>query len=348
MATIDELALSHNWFRGNPELPFTALVDAYMADSLDLSTAVTKIVQPVNKKYSSGDTGMLCYATETQENSKARQKKRETSKLTTPHPDGKEPTTETLLWDLWYTILHAAKKISRTGPTPAPNPAIKDDKARAASLDPSLPSPGHEKLLSLLSTLKTQTPDPTAPLPDVQPPDDWIFRKDGKVWSVLLLFGPATREVLNDAPGAGSGYGDVELQAWGNLNAFLAHVARLGIMAGMETLGVHALRHALEQRHADDVKGKFQANEARKMEAFVAAAAVWGVVLGEVLWERKGEGESRRKSEDGVQAKGDAINRQRWKLWIERLLFMSCREDLDIGTRELAAQAAAIMGRVHA
>lgn len=165
---------------------------------------------------------------------------------------------------------------------------------------------------------------------------------------MLLLFGPATREVLNDAPGTGSGYGDVELQAWGNLNAFLAHVARLGIVAGMETLGVHALRHALEQRHADDVKGKFQANEARKMEAFVAAAAVWGVVLGEVLWERKGEGESRRKSEDGVQAKGDAINRQRWKLWIERLLFMSCREDLDIGTRELAAQAAAIMGRVHA
>lgn len=74
MATIDELALAHNWFRGNPELPFTALVDAYMADSLDLSTAVTKIVQPVNKKYSSGDTGMLCYATETQENSKADRK----------------------------------------------------------------------------------------------------------------------------------------------------------------------------------------------------------------------------------------------------------------------------------
>lgn len=57
MTTIDELAPNRNWFRGNPELPFTALVDAYMADSLDLPTTVTKIVQPVNEKYSSSDAG---------------------------------------------------------------------------------------------------------------------------------------------------------------------------------------------------------------------------------------------------------------------------------------------------
>ena len=212
-------------------------------------------------------------------------------------------------------------------------------------MDPSLPSPGHLTLLSLLETLKTNVPEPAAPS---QAPDDWIFREDGKVWSVLLLFGPATREILNEAPGTGSGYEDVELQAWGNLNAFLAHVARRQLVE-LDKMGVFALRHALEQPHKDDVKGKFQANEARKLEAFVAAAGIWAVIMGEALWERKGEkGGQRKGSQDGIQAKGDVINKQRWKLWIERLQFMSCREDLNIGTRELAAQAAAIMGRVHA
>lgn len=111
-------------------------------------------------------------------------------------------------------------------------------------------------------------------------------------------------------------------------------------------MGVFALRHALEQQHKDDVKGKFKANEPRKVEAFMAAAGVWVVVMGEELWARKGE-KGRRDSDSGVQAKGDAINKERWKLWVERLRFSSCREDLSIATRELAAQAAAIMMRVQ-
>lgn len=70
--------------------------------------------------------------------------------------------------------------------------------------------------------------------------DDWIFRTDGKLWSVpLLLLSPAVREVMNDAPGAGSGYEDVELAAWENLNAFLAHVARKEIV-GLETTWAQA------------------------------------------------------------------------------------------------------------
>lgn len=55
MATLDELSQHRNWFRGDPDLPFTPLVEAYMADEIDLSTTVSKIVQPVNEAYSSGD-----------------------------------------------------------------------------------------------------------------------------------------------------------------------------------------------------------------------------------------------------------------------------------------------------
>ena len=174
--------------------------------------------------------------------------------------------------------------------------------------------------------------------------DDWIFRTDGKLWSVpLLLLSPAVREVMNDAPGSGSGYEDVELAAWENLNAFLAHVARRESV-GLETMGVFALRHALEQRHADDVKGEFRASEARKLDAFVAAAGVWIVIMGEELWGRKG---GNVEQQAGAGAAKDGISKDRWKSWVEKFRFLSCRDDLRIDTRELAAQAAAIMMRVQ-
>ena len=161
---------------------------------------------------------------------------------------------------------------------------------------------------------------------------------------MLSLFGPATREMLNDSPGGASGYEDPEIAGWENLNAFLAHVTRRKI-AGMEQIGIFELRHALEQRHKDDTKGNMPVKEARKVKTFVAAAAVWVIIMGEELWARKGEKKS--ETESGVRAKGDVITRERWKLWVEKLEFLSCRDDLDIDTRELAAQAAAILMRVH-
>ena len=84
------------------------------------------------------------------------------------------------------------------------------------------------------------------------------------------------------------------------------------------------------------------------MRAFVAAAGVWVIIMGEELWARKGEKKSEKEeAESGVRAKGDVITKERWKLWIEKFEFLSCREDLDIDTRELAAQGAAILMRVH-
>ena len=315
MATIDELASSRNWFRGDPKLPFTAVVDDYLCESLDLPTAVTKIVQPVNEQYTSGDQD-----------------------------------TESLLWDLWYTILHAAKKSSRSAPTPTAN-TMTEDQARAANLDPSLPSPGHLKLLDLLDTLKTSA-EPTPPADKT--PDDWVFRADGKVWSALVLFGPATREVLNDAPGDGSGYEDIELRAWENLNAFLAHVARRRI-ADLDRMAVFALREGLERQHkSDDGEGRnggrFRATEARKLDAVVSTAGIWALILGEELWVRLGEGQNTAAAAAAAAAGvsgNDVIPQKRWDTWVERFQFLSCREDLALGTRELAAQAVAIMKRAH-
>lgn len=169
-----------------------------------------------------------------------------------------------------------------------------------------------------------------------------MFRADGKVWSALLLFGPAMREVLNDAPGDGSGYEDVELHAWQNLNAFLAHVARRRV-ADLDKMGVFALREGLERQHKGDADsgGRFKASEARKLDAFVSTAGVWALIVGEELWARLGEGQN------ATTAAGDVISKKRWDLWVEKFQFLSCRDDLELGTRELAAQAVAIMKRVN-
>lgn len=147
--------------------------------------------------------------------------------------------------------------------------------------------------------------------------------------------------MLNDAPGDGSGYEDIELQAWENLNAFLAHVARRQI-ADLDKMGVFALREGLERQHKDDGDtGRFRATEAQKANTFVSIAGVWALIMGEELWARLGEGQNPQVAER------DVIATKRWDSWVERLQYFSCREDLKLSTKELAAQAAAIMKRAH-
>lgn len=65
------------------------------------------------------------------------------------------------------------------------------------------------------------------------------------------------------------------------------------------------------------------------------------MIVGEELWARLGEGQN------ATTAAGDVISKKRWDLWVEKFQFLSCRDDLELGTRELAAQAVAIMKRVN-
>ncbi|KAA8649188.1 uncharacterized protein ATNIH1004_005083 [Aspergillus tanneri] len=90
-------------------------------------------------------------------------------------------------------------------------------------------------------------------------------------------------------------------------------------------------------------------SESTKLNVYVASAAIWSVIMGEELWERVG-----LKIESPVGLSLDPpdfpprghISKDRWRMWIDRFQFMSLREDLRISTRELAAEAAAVMLRV--
>jgi len=207
---------------GHPDLkPGSALrtIRVYMASSLTLDEAVYQLTAPIDEAYSTADHGRAYHEAELVAASQrpllppAEAEEiwglppSPTSDLATQptaspsHPssadDSKRPTTETLLWLLYFSILHVAKC------TPyAPHP-----------------SPAQDKLLTLLATLK-QHPDPPPPSPVTKPlQHDWIFgahlRNDagsgggsGGIWSRLTLFGPSAREMWNEDPGGGSGFTD--------------------------------------------------------------------------------------------------------------------------------------------
>ncbi|PWY86273.1 hypothetical protein BO70DRAFT_428310 [Aspergillus heteromorphus CBS 117.55] len=103
------------------------------------------------------------------------------------------------------------------------------------------------------------------------------------------------------------------------------------------------------------------------MDLGVACAGIWGVVFGEDLWRRRGEGQTglnrdlvvgisldtsaaerqrQREAEEGEGlGKGLAIPRERWELWIGRLRGFSEMRGLRVETRRVAAEAAGVMER---
>ncbi|KAL4889674.1 hypothetical protein BDV59DRAFT_185971 [Aspergillus ambiguus] len=86
--------------------------------------------------------------------------------------------------------------------------------------------------------------------------------------------------------------------------------------------------------------------EATRLNVYVAAAALWAIIMGEELWQRRGEEGGEEGGGPSATAQIGRISKRRWNMWIDRLRFLSLREDLTVSTRELAAEAAAVMVRV--
>ena len=93
-------------------------------------------------------------------------------------------------------------------------------------------------------------------------------------------------------------------------------------------------------------------DEATKLNVYVACAALWAIIMGEELWERKGDkvgsvvGITVTRGNRRQSLFREGIPLRRWEMWTNRLEFLSRREDLRIETRELAAEGAAVMRRV--
>ncbi|PLB54361.1 hypothetical protein P170DRAFT_373340 [Aspergillus steynii IBT 23096] len=244
------------------------------------------------------------------------------------------------LLDLWLTILHTSKKLPR--PTTSP---------------PDLPTPSQSRLLTLLSTLRQQPNPIPRPQIDTQnpiPDDPFKQQQPSKriTWTDLPQFMEGVKLALHDEPGRASGFSELEAWAWEDLVAFLALCARDQI-GGLDAVAVRMLKGALEEEAAAAAaakeREKGQIAEAVKLNVYVAAAALWAVIMGEELWERQGqtvESPVGLSLEPVPEIPAGKISKPRWRMWIDRFQFMSLREDLRMSTRELAAEAAAVMLRV--
>lgn len=337
---IDTIALHKGWWR--PSIPARLVrireyVESNSMDDAALSALVEFLAAPVDSAYSSADSGQAIRASEF----RARQQRTHLTpevalqrwgaeipdaelppkkKLKRIKKGGERQGTYTLLTDLWYTILHVAKCTSYRG----------RDGARE-----------QDRLLQLMHALKAR-PDP--PLPENATEAlrcDWVWTS-GKLWSEVSLFGPSAREVWNDCPGCGAGYTPLEVEAWANVNAFIARVTVSGV-ANFWRYCLWAVNDGLEGRE------HFEDSDVDRRNGSVPAVAAWILTCGEQIYELEADIEV-----DGVEdctpieglsdwAVRGTFCKDRWSVWKEVLTELAKRDDLRAETRAAAVEAVAKM-----
>ena len=303
---IDRMAEVRGWFSGD-----TARIDAYLADEISATALAAEIAAPVDKAYSTANYGRKFWETEQTARSQRHYYSPEKAlELWGPEEDFEEPgaevtddsSTEMLLWNLYYAILHAAKRI------------------------PWHDVEHQEKLVDLVRALKAR-PDPPAPeRMTVALKRDWIWQP-GAVWSVLLMLGPSACESWNDCCGCGAGWTAPETAAWTNVNAFVARIVAGGVATMFHTYGLGALSDL--ERKWSAMNGHEHGEEPVIRETVVAIAALWALIAGREIYEHR-EGDSR--SEDGeaidIERRGEdfpwvkaneGTTAARWAFWKRRL-----------------------------
>jgi hypothetical protein len=253
----------------------------------------------------------------------------------------------------WPSILTTAKHTPRTS---APKPDL----------------PSHEQQ-SLIDSLRS--------LPLTNPFSDSDSDSDADQYQSQSQLGlkAAIADILSDyedededESSSTSTSTPTEKEQWENLHAFLAFITKERIVQ-LEDVGIHTLRVALErgeqhhhyhhyhqhhhyQQGTTGVGVPPGTGKRKKMAVFVSCAAIWALIMGEELWERRRATEESPVGlslspspprESGAAGPAAAtVSKSRWQMWIDRFQFLSLAEDLDIKTRELAAEAAAVMRRV--
>ncbi|KLP10729.1 Uncharacterized protein LW94_4882 [Fusarium fujikuroi] len=120
-AKIDRLAEIRNWFYAD-----TTVVDQYMSGEISTAEAVDVLAKPIDDVYSTANAGTEYFRQERVARIQRKYYSFERAlELWGPEQDWPEPenehdhskNAEMLLWNLWYSILHTAKKIAFTNET---------------------------------------------------------------------------------------------------------------------------------------------------------------------------------------------------------------------------------------
>jgi Fe-S cluster biosynthesis and repair protein YggX len=306
---VDAFAKLRNYFRPEDDSETYPVIVAYLASEIGVDEAVARIAEPIEKAYTTADHG---------------RKLADPEKWNTTYEGY---STEGYLWDLYYGILHAARRI--------PWNTERDQQVH---------------LLNLLKALKAR-PDPEPSYKTMEIDYDWVLSEDG-LWSNLSMMGPSARESWNDCPGGGAGLEEPEIKAWANVNAFIALVTRDNV-SNYWTYCLWATKSALERQ--------YKKNENHKLEVCVPAALAWISILGERIYGRVKENtksaeqiaepsaeqstSKRWRWENGDQY--DHISEENWNAWKKRFSEVVDDEKLKDETRIAARTAMDEMERLE-
>jgi hypothetical protein len=257
---IDQLAKFRRWFSGD-----TPILNQFLEGTLTVAETVDIIAKPIDEAYSTADFGHQYLEQErcarTQRGFHSPEKALE---LWGPEEDYSEPeeeldpskSTEAQLWQLWFSILHAAKRIPFA------------DKAQ------------QEKLVDLVKAFKAR-PNPPLPEPMTIPlKRSWIWQSD-KLWTDLSVLGISVSETFNDVCGCGAGWLWPEQRACENLFAFMARLTSNGI--DLSRIGVSCV-DALERTPSPGYR-PFPAPPISEILSYdVTCAALWTIMAGKEVY----------------------------------------------------------------
>ncbi|KAI1104870.1 hypothetical protein F4804DRAFT_331852 [Jackrogersella minutella] len=331
-AKIDKIAALRGWFRGD-----TKDIDAFLAGEVDVQATAEKLARPIDASYSTGDYGRRVYAEEmTARDQRTYHSAEEALEMWGPEQDIRPPSpstsslpsTEGQLWELWYAILHAARRIPWTD------------------------AAGQERLLALVQALKARA-DPPLPADATVPlRNHWVW-ESGALWSEATLLGPSARECWNDGCGCAAGWTPVERRAWANINAFAARLTAAGT-ADFARYGSWALSAALECRPGSTASHHLAPPEVQST-LLVTLAAVWVQIAGRRMWGQRADGGVKREA--GVEVALGAREKKlpwrarglgdevmfcsaRWEFWRRRFAQEAGNEVLGDEVRGMAGEAA--------
>ncbi|CZS86122.1 unnamed protein product [Fusarium graminearum] len=336
-AKINELAKIRKWFTSE-----TPILDQYLGGSLILAETVDIVAKPIDASYSSADFGRKYYEEEmcarTQRGFHSPERALE---LWGPEEDYPEPqeewdaskSTESQLWKLWLSILHAAKRIPFTDETQ------------------------QEKLVDLVKAFK-ERPNPPPPESMTIPlKRSWIW-ESGTLWTDLTVLGISVSETFNDVCGCGAGWLWPEQRACENLYAFLARLTSSGI--NLARIGVSCV-NALEQTPFPGYR-TFPTPPIREVLSYdVTCAALWTIIAGKEVYSVYPDTRDERDIQVVDRIIGLRDNKLPWKRSLNkykgrarwetarkefarrRFEEESRNEDLSVQVRELAAKAAQAM-----
>lgn len=267
------------WFRPEENSHFYPGVQKYLEEDIDLDTAASVLFEQIDQKIIARKLDDVYFG------------------------------------DLWYSIIHSAKR-----------------KSSHEAEDGKRNSHFHDKVADLVVAFRDHK---------IKDHEEYNY-----IYSELTDFGMSCREVLNDAPEPHAS--KPEIDAWANVQFFFARITEKGIL-DLSLYAIYTMRDALENEQQDDVEG----SAAQKYNVYVPAATSWIFGMGRALYTKEKDltPTDRRHGNPGKGGdlwKGKAeFSKERWTFWKERLAAVSKLDEVSESTRSLSKDAIEAMERAE-